>query len=163
MGAWDSGSFQNDWALDWAGDLSESGDPAAVRTALVRVLEERYSQRPSLIGRLMGRRVIEPYLEARVASQGLAAAEIVAFWLGKPGGHFPDYLRTWATRHSSAFTPEFVTLARQAVSIIKTESELKDFWEEGDATKWHAAIADLESRLQTLNTPCPPDSNSAKA
>jgi hypothetical protein len=159
MGAWDAGSFQNDWALDWAGDLSESGDPAAVRTALVRVFEERRPERPSFIGRLMGRRVIEPCLEARIACQGLAAAEIVAFWLGKPDGHFPDYLRNWATRHSAAFSPEFVTLARQAVSSIKTKSELKDLWEEGDetiASKWHAAIADLENRLQTQHTPVEP-------
>jgi hypothetical protein len=104
------------------------------------------------MGRLLGRRVIEPYLEAHVACEGLAAAEIVAFWLGHPDQHFPDYLRDWARRHSDAFSPEFITLARQAVSIVKTKSELKYLWEEGDgivAPKWHAAIADLESRLQS--------------
>jgi len=91
-------------------------------------------------------------LEADVASEGLAAAEIVAFWLGHPDEHFPDCLHEWAGRHSDSFSPELAVLARQAVSAIKTKSELKDFWEEGDgivAPKWHAAIADLEQRLQT--------------
>ena len=152
MGAWDAGSFQNDTALDWAGDLCESDDVAAVRKALIRVMEERRTERPSFILRLLGRRPVEPYLEAHVASEGLAAAEIVAFWLGHPDQHFPDYLREWAGRQSNSFSTEFVALARQAVSTIKTKSELKDFWEEGDgivAPKWHNAIADLEQRLQS--------------
>lgn len=155
MGTWDAGSFQNDTALDWAGRLSEGGDMSAVRTALVRVLEERRSERPSFIGRLIGCRIVAPYLEAHVASEGLAAAEIVAFYLGHPDQHFPDYLREWASRHSNSLTPELITLARQAVFTIKTNSELKDLWEEGNgivAPKWHAAIADLERRLQSSET-----------
>jgi len=154
MGAWDAGSFQNDTALDWAGNLRESGDVTAVRIALVRVLEERRSERPSFIGRLLGRRLVEPYLEAHVASQGIAAAEIIAFWLGHPDQHFPVGLREWARNHADSLSPELVALAQQAVSVIKTKSELKDFWEEGDnivAPKWHAAIADLESRLQSAD------------
>jgi hypothetical protein len=137
MGAWDAGSFQNDTALDWAGNLSEKGDVAAIRVALVRVLEERHS---------------EPYLEVRVACEGLAAAEIIAFWLGHPDQHFPHCLREWADRHSDSLSPDLVALARQAVCTIKTNSELKDLWEEGNgivAPKWYAAIADLERRLQS--------------
>ena len=155
MGAWDADSFQNDTALDWVGDLCEGGDVAAVRTALSRVMEERRSVRPSFIGRLLGRRPVEPYLEARVASEGLAAAEIVAFWLGHPDPHFPGKLAEWARRHSDAMSPEFIAFARQAVSTIKTKSELKDLWEEGDgivAPKWHNAIADLERRLESPDT-----------
>src|SRR3954471_20098820 len=143
MGAWDAGSFQNDTALDWAGSLSESGDIAAVRTALVRVLEERRSDRPSFMGRLLGRRTVAPYLEAHVASEGVAAAEIVAFWLGHPDKHFPDYLRDWATRHSEPLSPGFIALARQAVSTIKTKSELKDLWVESDgivSVEWLNAL-----------------------
>lgn len=150
MGAWDAGSFQNDTALDWAGSLCESGDISGVRIALVRVLEERRSEHPSFFGRMLGRRTIAPYLEADVAEEGLAAAEVVAFWLGHPDEHFPDYLRELASRHSNLLSPELIVLARQAVLTIKTKSELKDFWEEGDgvAPDWHAAIADLERRLQ---------------
>jgi hypothetical protein len=82
-------------------------------------------------------------LEAHVASEGLAAAEIVAFWLGHPAPHFPEKLAEWARLHSDALSPEFVAFARQAVCSIKTQSELKDLWEEGGgilAPKWHNAI-----------------------
>jgi hypothetical protein len=44
-----------------------------------------------------------------------------------------------------------LTLARQAVVIIKTKSELKDLSEEGGgivAPKWHSAITNLEQRLR---------------
>ncbi len=149
MGAWDAGSFQNDTALDWAGDLGESRDLAKVRTALIRVQEERRSRQPSFIGRMLGRRRVEPYLEASVACEGIAAAEVVAFWLGRPDGHFPDSLREWATQQVDALSPELIALARQAVATINTKSELKDLWEEGGgvAPEWHAAMADLERRL----------------
>lgn len=151
MGAWDAGSFQNDTALDWAGNLSEGGDVSVVREALDRVIKERRSERPSFIGRMLGRRVIEPYLEASVSCEGLAAAEVIAFWLGHPDQHFPKYLQEWATRHADELSLDLVTLAREAVSTIKTKSELKDFWEDADgvvAPEWHAAVTDLERRLQ---------------
>jgi hypothetical protein len=150
MGAWDAGTFQNDTALDWVGDLCQGGDVATVRTTLSRVMEKRRTVRPSLIGRLLGRISAGPYLETRVACEGLAAAELVAFWLGRPDPHFPGKLVEWARGHSDALSPEVIALARQAVSVIKTKSELKDLWEEGEgvvAPKWHNAIADLERRL----------------
>jgi hypothetical protein len=153
MGAWDAGSFQNDTALDWVGDLCEDGGVAMVRSALSRVNELRQPPQPSVIERMLGKHTHarEPYLPADAAVQALAAAEIVAFWLGHPTQKFPEKLADWARRHASSFTPEFITIARQAVIAIKTKSELKDLWEEGDgvvASKWHSAIADLEKRLQ---------------
>lgn len=151
MGAWGAGGFQNDTALDWVGDLCQGADAEAVRTALNQVREQRKRPQPSFIRKLLGRRRREPYLEADVAIRALAAAEVVAFWRGHPCPQFPDGLEQWARQHSRSFTPEFVTLARQAVTKVKTTSELKDFWEEGNgivAPKWHEAIADLEQRLQ---------------
>ena len=129
MGAWDAGRFQNDTAFDWVGDLCESGDAETVRTALSRTGEKWSPPQPSFIGRLLlGRRRIEPCLKASVATQALAAAEIVAFWLGRPTAPFPEKLKAWAQQHAGSFTPEFVTLALQAITTIKTQSELKDLW-----------------------------------
>jgi len=152
MGAWDAGSFDNDSALDWVGTLRERGDASSVGTALTRAIEKRRCQQPSFIGRLFCQRKVEPYLEADVASQALAAAEIVAFWLGHAAPKLPEELGDWARHHSNSLTPELVKLARQTATTIKTKSELKDLWEEGDgivAPKWHSAIADLEQRLQS--------------
>ncbi len=151
MGAWGAGSFQNDWALDWVGDLCESGDAATVRDTLIAATHLQTAPEPSIIGRMLGRKSREPRLPAHVASEALAAAEIVAFWLGHPTENFPDKLRNWATERKSSFTPELAQLAREAVLAIKSKSDLKDLWEEGDgivAHKWRAAIADLEQRLQ---------------
>jgi hypothetical protein len=153
MGAWDAGSFQNDTALDWVGDLCEDGDVAMVRNALSRVKELRQPPQPSVIERMLGKHAHarEPYLPADVVVRALAAAEIVAFWLGHPTQKFPEKLEEWARRHTSSFTPDFITLARQAVTTVKTKSELKDLWEEGNGIvdpKWHSAMADLEQRLQ---------------
>ena len=152
MGAWDAGSFQNDAALDWTGDLCDSGDVAPVRAALNRAIEQRPSQQPSFIGKLLGQRPVESTLDSHEACQALAAAEIVAFWLGHPGPGFPQRLAEWAHQHSASLSPDLVSLACKAVRSVRTKSELKDLWEEGDRTvalDWYEAIADLERRLQT--------------
>jgi len=152
MGAWATGNFENDSALDWIGSLRESGSASAVRTALRQVIEQSKPQDPSFVGRLLGRRPVEPYLEAPIACEGLAAAEIVACWLGHPPLTLPEGVDAWARDHAGEVTAEYFELARQAVATIKTKSELKDLWENGDAangTEWHTVIADLESRLQS--------------
>ena len=152
MGAWEAGNFENDTAMDWIGDLRESGSASSVRTALMQVTAQSTPPQPSFVGRLLGRRPVEPYLEAPTASEALAAAEIVACWLGHPLPKLPDGVAEWAREHARDFSPEFVQLARQVVTIIKTKSELKDLWEEGDAkiaSEWHTVIADLERRLQS--------------
>jgi len=37
-------------------------------------------------------------------------------------------------------------LAKQAVGIVKAQSELKDLWE-SDLTEWMSAVEDLDTRL----------------
>ncbi len=152
MGAWAAGNFENDTAMDWIDDLRESGTPDTVRAALCQVMEQSVPPRPSFVDRLLKRRPADPYLEAPVASEALAAAEIVACWLGHPLPQLPEGVADWARQHAHMLSTEFTQLARQAVAIIKTNSELKDLWEEGDAgtaAEWHAVIADLERRLQS--------------
>ncbi|MGC3981405.1 MAG: DUF4259 domain-containing protein [Steroidobacteraceae bacterium] len=150
MGAWDAGNFGNDDALDWIGELCENGSTSSVRSALTQAIAQSTPQQPSLVGKLLGRQPVEAYLEAPIASEALAAAEIVACWLGHPLAKLPDGVAEWVQEHSHDFSPAFVQLAREAVAHIKTKSELKELWEEGDAkvaAEWHAVIADLEQRL----------------
>lgn len=149
MGTWGAESFQNDSALDWLGDFRENGDVSLVRTALQRVVEHGSTKQipSSIILRLLGRCYRTDWLTAEVSSQALAAAEIVAAWLGHPSAKLPDDLLTWLQQHASSWQPDFVPLAQKAVSIIKINSELKDLWEEGDAAKWKNAVDDLEQRL----------------
>jgi hypothetical protein len=150
MGSWGPGSFKNDWALDWAGDLCESQNPEPVRLALQQVAEHGGTKRsaPSIIERLRGRKHHTDWLTARAASRALAAAEVVSAWRGRPPARLPNRVAEWLQRHSSAFLPDLVPLARKAVVIVKTNSELKDLWEEGDATEWRKCVEDLERRLR---------------
>jgi hypothetical protein len=149
MGTWGAGSFQNDSALDWVGDFCKRSDISLVHAALSRVVEHGGTKQSSasFIEKLFGRRRRSDWLTANVASQALAAAEVVAAWDGRPSANLPDNLVLWLQQHESSFQPDLVPKARQAVSIVKTNSELKDLWEEGDAVKWKAAIKDLEQRL----------------
>ena len=149
MGAWGAGSFENDWAQDWLGDLCQSGGASAVRIALAKVVENggtKYSA-PSLLERLRGRSRHTDWLEARIAAKALAAAEVVAAWQGWPTENLPDNLVAWLQQNKSSFSSDMVPLARQAVSIVKTNSELKDLWEEGDVSQWISVVKNLEQRL----------------
>jgi len=155
MGTWGASSFQNDSALDWLADLCEQGDASLVYAALSRVVKHGGTKQSSasFIERLFGRRRRTDWLTAGVASQALAAAEVVAAWHKHPSANLPDNLKTWLQQHASSFEPGLVSLAQKAVSIVKTNSELKDLWEEGDATKWKAGIEDLAQRLGLTSSP----------
>lgn len=71
MGAWGSGSFDNDDALDWVNDLEGSKGTAVIEFALQAVLDE------------------SDYLEAPECSAALCAAEVVAALKGAPGQGLP--------------------------------------------------------------------------
>ena len=155
MGTWGASSFQNDSAFDWLADLCEQGDASLVYAALNRVANHGGTKQSSasFIERLFGRRRRTDWLTAGVASQALAAVEVVAAWRGHPSGDLPENLKTWLRKHISSFEPNLVPLAQKVVSIVKTNSELKDLWEEGDATEWKSAIEDLEQRLGLPSAP----------
>ena len=132
MGAWGAGNFQNDHALDWIGDLIESGDWETVRAALLLAIKPPPCPQPSFIARLLsGARRVPDYLRLDSARAALAAAEIVAIRLDHPSTDMPEDAAKWAREHSISFTPEFIPLARQAVAAIHSRSELKEFVEEG--------------------------------
>lgn len=155
MGTWGAGSFENDSASNWLANLRESGDASLIRAALSRVVEHGGTKQSSAaaIERLFGRRRRTDWLTANVASQALAAAEVVAAWHGRPSANLPKNLIIWLQHHISSFEADLVLLAQKAVDIIKTNSELKDLWEEGDAAKWKNAVEDLEQRLGLPSAP----------
>jgi len=142
MGTWGAGSFQNDWALDWLGDLRESKDASLVYLALRRVTEHGGTKHsaPSLLERLRGRHYHTDWLNANASTKALAAAEIVAAWRGHPLAKLPNGVMEWLQQHLSSFQVDIIPLAQQAVRIVKTNSELKDLWEESDAGEWYEAI-----------------------
>lgn len=145
MGAWGSGSFENDTALDWAAGVRSADD---VRLPLDRLREQHdpnkndYSDFP---------------LDSDFACELLAAAECVAFMMGRRSDDFPDEL---AERLADAGEPDNLVYhrARNAVLHVMRSSELAELWEEaarkGGANEWLAALTGL---LDRLNPDVPPE------
>ncbi len=132
MGAWSADSFGNDIACDWSYGLENVDDLSLIQQAFAAVLEA------------------EDYLDADVASEGLAACEVVARLKGYWGVRNPysETVDNWVESHQIE-PPE--SLIRAALAVIDRvrapQSELLELWEEGDSSEWHAAVDDLRKRV----------------
>jgi hypothetical protein len=129
MGTWAEGSFESDQALDWLDELYQNPQEAFLRSTLEHVVRKAKHERST-----------------REEVNAVAAADIVACWLG----HAPPEPRraelvNWSRQHFK-LAPEMVTLARDVVLTIKTDSQLKELW--GPVPKWLRAMENLEQRLQ---------------
>ena len=129
MGAWGTGSFENDDAKDWAGGLDKiaPGD-------LTRILTQA-ADAPE-------------YLQAPAAYIAVAAGEVVAALGGAPSEGVPAAIAEWARIHPEALTPELTAVAIRALERVRRNSEIKDLWMEADGLNdWIAAVRELQGRL----------------
>lgn len=110
MGAWGTGSFENDDALDWATEIQAVEDAMRPLIELQTTLEEPDRETP-------------PYLEADQAAVLVAAAETVALRLGRITSDVPEDLQK---RLKDAPKPDAnqVHYAQQALSVVLESSEL---------------------------------------
>jgi hypothetical protein len=134
MGAWSADTFGNDTACDWAFDLEGVDDLSLVRQAFVAVLD-----------------VGSDYLDADIASEGLAACEVIARLKGHWGLRDPysEPVDKWVERHPTKPPDDLVQAALAVLDrVITPPSELLELWEEADATEWDAAVADLRKRVE---------------
>ncbi|MGE5700952.1 MAG: DUF4259 domain-containing protein [Clostridia bacterium] len=129
MGAWSHEIFGNDDAMDWVGELLEAEDLSVVEQVLQETADE------------------DDYIEVDLASQALAAAEVVAFLGGKPGAELqPDSdveeeLLAWLKKRNDN-VDHLKPLALQVVRKVKASSE-----ETEDYQLWLDTVTDLEGRL----------------
>jgi hypothetical protein len=143
MGAWGSGSFENDTALDWAAGVQSLDD---VRKPFERLKHDTDGHEGP--GELV--------VDADFACELLAAAECVAALLGRRGRDFPDDL---AERLTGAGEPDKLLFhqARNAVLHVLRHSELAELWEESaTAEDGNAWIAELTGLIDRLNPELPP-------
>lgn len=130
MGAWGSGGFENDTALDWAEGVESVAD---VRTALDRLKAEA--------GAL---------IDADLACEAVAAAETVAMLMGRASHDFPKRLRE-RLQGSGSPDDNLYHQARDAICRVMRQSELAELWEEAAGetgiNDWHVAITGLVDRL----------------
>jgi hypothetical protein len=133
MGAWGALAFDNDDANDWANGLNNVSNLSLVVSALAQV------------------QGCDTYLEAPVASNALAACEVLARLMGRPGYQNPytETVDQWVSRHRQVPSREILARADSVIDrILADNSELRDLWEEGDASEWIASVEDLRSRLR---------------
>jgi hypothetical protein len=112
-GAWESGSFDNDDALDWAGQCVWSKDSSLISVTLNAAL-------------------VDGYLEAPECSSAVAAAEVVAASKGKAIKSLPKELAFWLEQQQKAEIAKLSPLATKAVSRILNgpKSELQELLQE---------------------------------
>jgi hypothetical protein len=135
MGAWGTGIFENDDAMDWAVDFQRDPSEQSLRDVFEAVVG------------------VEDYLERDPGSYALAAAEVLAAARGRPCRDIPRALRDWAAANQGVATPGLVTQALAAIErvMVAESSEAAELWAktagEADAAAWLANIDDLRHRL----------------
>ena len=129
MGAWGTGSFENDDAADWVAGL-DAISPEELTRILIAAADD------------------PEYLEGPAASVAVAAAEVVAALGGAAADGAPAGIAEWAGKNSQALTEELKAVAIRAVERVRRNSELKDLWMEADGLNdWIAALRELQGRL----------------
>ena len=133
MGAWGTGNFDNDDALDWLGDL---GDVESLRSALQTVASAH----------------ADAWVEAPDCCAALAAAEIVAASRGAAAGDLPEHAVAWVERHGRRCTPHDAALAAAAAARIVAASELQELFDDSPSkNEWHSVVNALRDRLTSAS------------
>ena len=132
VGAWGTGTFENDDALDFAAQIAGSEDGTDL---LRRQLE------------LAG---APGTLDAPASEASLVAAEMVAAARGAPDPGMPPALARWVQKEAPALGEDDVRLALAACERVLADSELRQLWAEDDdqLAAWTAAVTGLVERLR---------------
>lgn len=132
-GAWESGSFDNDDAVDWVGQCIKSKGASLIAATLTAALTDTY-------------------LEAPECSSAIAAAEVVAASKGKASKSLPKDLSSWLEKQNKEEIAKLGPVATKAVSRILNgpKSELQELWRENkkDFPVWTNNLQSLIVRLR---------------
>ncbi|WP_108810192.1 DUF4259 domain-containing protein [Sphingorhabdus sp. Alg231-15] len=139
MGAWGTGSFENDSAQDWVSDVTSLSDVTAKFDTLASLEEQD--------------------IDVDLASEIIAAAEIVAISMDQVAPDIPGDLLKKLDKLEEA-DAALIEQAKMAVSEVLGDSELLDLWSEDseDSAGWNLAITGLIARLNSdvaANPPSP--------
>jgi hypothetical protein len=128
MGAWGSGPFENDDAMDWTYALTDDADLGVVAAALRDATGEDAPEAPE-------------------ASAAIAAAEVVAAGLGRPSPDLPDEVTAWVAARADQDWGALVPSAMVALDRVGSDSELVELWAEEGGDDWGATLDELRGRL----------------
>lgn len=139
MGVWGAGSFENDSALDWVGQISKVGDIVDKFDALAQLDDES-----------------DAIIDAGLASEIVAAAEVTAILMGQTAPNIPQDVLQNLSGFGKA-DAALIEQAKMAVSEVLGDSKLLDLWSESsDSAEWNLAITGLIERLNADVTNNPP-------
>ena len=132
MGTWGHRNFENDNALDFIAEVEERGTDRIEEA--IRVVAN-YPQ--------------DDALEADDCVAALAAIEYIAAAKGKQSEDFPEDAEDWLQKTGPASLLSLNSDAMtKAIERIRSNSELRELWEEGEETEqWLAVLSDLEKRI----------------
>ena len=136
VGAWSHEPFGNDTACDWSYGLLETEDLSSIESALDAVLDND-----------------EDYLDADLASEAIAAIEVLAKLQGK-GTQIDSYtheIDQWVKQHPQQPSLSLLSKAKKVVERIQSEdSELLELWEEAEESDaWKASLQQLAAAIST--------------
>ena len=136
MGAWGSGVYENDEALELVEEVCGGGGVESLAEALERVLATG-----------------DDYLEAPEASQGLAAADIVSRLRGRnvPAETGVAELDEWLDEVDFFVGTSTVEQARAAVArVLRKPSEMMELWAEFGSldVEWARGVELVARRLE---------------
>ena len=92
----------------------------------------------------------DDYLEATEACNALAACEVLARLRGNSGyqNAYTEKVDQWVKAHPVKPSDELVARAAAAIDrILADRSELRELWEEAEATEWRASVLELRARV----------------
>jgi len=133
MGAWGTGNFDNDTALDWVFELEETNDLFLIAETLEAVFTE-------------------DYIDSDVGAEALIAIEAIARLKGNFGveNSYAEDLDNWIKSHKLEVSDELIEKSKKALElIVSNKSELYELWEETeDFEAWKDEIINLKNRLK---------------
>ena len=131
MGAWSHEPFGNDTACDWAYGLAETRDFSLVAQTIQNVLDNGAD-----------------YLDSDLASEAIAASEVLAKALGRgtQADAYTEELDAWLTSIPIQPSLDLRSNAHTALArILAQDSELKELWEESDDFgSWESSVKALQ-------------------
>lgn len=130
MGAWNSGSFDNDDAIDWLDQLVAADDIGMLRETLNMSKLD--------------------YLEAPVAACVLCACEIIVALRGRPSPDLPDIARAWTESHANLDVSSLLRFGIKGIDrVLAEDSELNELWRENafEYDAWKNNVLSLKARL----------------
>lgn len=139
MGAWGSGSFENDAALDFAAAIQHPAD-------LLKPLSMNST---------------EQEIDADLASEIIVVAECVAAMRGHPSAEMPEDLAERVSGFGKAGRSLYIH-ARNHLAAVLRRSELLELWAEDDPSEFIEAVHELIGRLNRKATDAPLDPVSGK-